>query len=93
MARNIDEIQRDIARSRSQLANTLDELANRTKPANLAEDAKQGVVSKLQDPTVQKVLAGIGVAVAGVIALSVARGRKRKNDIKEIQKMLAERSF
>lgn len=93
MARNIDEIQRDIARNRSQLANTLDELANRTKPANLVEDAKQGVTGKLQDPTVQKVLAGIGVAVVGIVALSVARGRKRKNDIKEIQKMLAERSF
>lgn len=93
MARSIDEIQRDIARNRSQLANTLDELANRTKPANLVEDAKQGVVGKLQDPTVQKVLAGIGVAVVGVVALSVARGRKRKKDIKEIQKMLAERSF
>lgn len=93
MARNIDDIQRDIERTRSQLAGTLDELANRTKPAALVEDAKTGVTNKLQDPTVQKVLAGVAVAVVGIVALTVARNRKKSNDIKEIQKLLAQRSY
>lgn len=92
MARNIEDIQREIDRTRDQLASTLDELANRSKPANLASDAKRSVQEKLQDPTVRKVLVGVGVAVVGIVAISIARGRKRKNDIKEIQRLLAGRS-
>lgn len=91
MARDIDDIQRDIERTRRQLASTLDELADRSKPANLVDDAKRGATQKLQDPTVQKVLIGVGLAIAGIVALSVARGNKKKRDIKEIQRMLAER--
>ncbi|MDR7330154.1 DUF3618 domain-containing protein [Corynebacterium guangdongense] len=93
MARNIDDIQRDIERTRAQLAGTLDELAHRTKPATLVEDAKTGVSNKLQDPTVQKVIAGVAAAVIGVVGLTVARNRRKANDIKEIQKLLAERSW
>lgn len=93
MARNIDDIQRDIERTRAQLAGTLDELAHRTKPATLVEDAKTGVSTRLQDPTVQKVIAGVAAAVVGVVVLSVARNRRKANDIKEIQKLLAQRSW
>ena len=57
MARKIDDIQRDIERTRKQLAGTLDELAQRTKPSNLVNDAKSNLLEKLQDPQVQKVLA------------------------------------
>lgn len=91
MARDIDDIQRDIERTRSQLAATLDELADRSKPKNLADDAKRTVTQKLQDPTVQKVLAGVGVAVAGLVTLAVVRSRKKKADIREIQRLLAQR--
>lgn len=91
MARDIDDIQRDIERTRRQLASTLDELADRSKPQHLVDDAKRGVTQKLQDPTVQKVLIGVGVAVAGLLAVTVLRGNKKKRDIKEIQRLLAER--
>lgn len=91
MARSIDEIQRDIERNRRQLAGTLDELADRTKPSNLVDDAKRSVQEWLQDPQVQKVLAGIGVAVAGIVAFNLVRGRKKKKDIEEIQRLLAAR--
>ena len=40
MARNIEDIQRDIERTRRQLAGTLDELAQRSKPQNFANEAK-----------------------------------------------------
>ena len=93
MARDIDDIQRDIERTRAQLAGTLDELAHRTKPATLVEDAKTGVSTRLQDPTVQKVIAGVAAAVVGVVVLSVVRNRRKANDIKEIQKLLAQRSW
>lgn len=91
VARNIDDIQRDIERTRRQLASTLDELAYRTKPQNLVEDAKREANNKLQDPTVQKVLAGIGAVVAGAVVFAVVRSRKKNKDLKEIQRMLAER--
>ncbi|WIM67238.1 DUF3618 domain-containing protein [Corynebacterium breve] len=92
MARDINDIQRDIARTRSQLASTLDELANRTQPNNLVADAKVQANEKLNDPQVQNILAGVGAVVVGLIALTVARNRKKKNELKEIKRMLAARA-
>lgn len=91
MARNLEDIQRDIERTRRQLASTLDEIADRTKPANLVEDAKVQATAKLQDPQVQKILAGVGAAVAGIIVISVVRSRKKNNELKELKKLLASR--
>lgn len=92
MARDINDIQRDIERTRRQLASTLDELATRTKPQALAADAKVEAQAKLQDPQVQKILAGVGVAVVGLVTLVVMRNRKRTKDLKEIQRFLAARA-
>ncbi|WP_080796442.1 DUF3618 domain-containing protein [Corynebacterium pacaense] len=91
MARNIDDIQRDIERTRRQLASTLDELADRTKPANLVDDAKSQATAKLREPNTQKVLLGVAAVVVGAIVFSVVRGRKKSNDLKEIQRLLSER--
>ncbi|QGU08140.1 hypothetical protein COCCU_11140 [Corynebacterium occultum] len=91
MARNIDDIQREIERTRRQLASTLDELADRTKPQNLMDDAKRQANNRLQDPNVQKILAGVGALVVGGIVFAVFRSRKKSNDLKEIQRMLSER--
>lgn len=91
MARNIEDIQRDIERTRRQLASTLDELADRSKPSNLVDDAKNQATSKLQEPNVQKVLLGVAAVVVGAVVFSVVRGRKKANDLKEIQRLLSER--
>lgn len=91
MARDINDIQRDIERTRRQLAGTLDELANRSKPANLANDAKAAASVKLQDQNVQIALAGAAALIIGGIAFAVARSRRRSSDIKEIQRILAQR--
>ena len=91
MARNIEDIQRDIERTRRQLASSLDELADRSKPANVANNAKQAAGEKLQDKNVQMALAGVAAVVVGGVAFAVFRSRRRSNDLKEIQKMLAER--
>jgi hypothetical protein len=90
VARKIDDIQRDIERTRKQLAGTLDELAQRTKPGNLVNDAKSNLLEKLQDPQVQKILAGVGAVVAAGIAFNVFKGRQRKNDIQELKRMIVE---
>ncbi|WBT08268.1 DUF3618 domain-containing protein [Corynebacterium sp. SCR221107] len=91
MARNIDDIQRDIERTRRQLASTLDEIADRTKPQNLVDEAKGQVTSKLQDPQVQKILAGVGAAVATLVVFSLARSSRKRKELKEIQRLLASR--
>ncbi|AIG64594.1 hypothetical protein CATYP_08420 [Corynebacterium atypicum] len=91
MARDINDIQRDIERTRRQLAGTLDQLAERSKPKNLADDAKHQVTDWLKDPTVQKVLAGIGVVVAGAVIFGVVRGRRNRSDWKELRRLLANR--
>lgn len=91
MSRSIDDIQRDIERTRHQLAQTLDQLAERSRPQNLMDDAKHGVTEKLQDPTVQKILAGVGAVIVGGIVFAVVRSRKKSSDLKEIQRLLSQR--
>ncbi|MCS4490670.1 DUF3618 domain-containing protein [Corynebacterium sp. ES2794-CONJ1] len=91
MARNIDDIQREIERSRRQLAATLDEIANRTKPAHLVEDAKQSLSARLNDPQVQKVLGVAGAVVCGIVVVSFVAKRRRKAEIRELKELLATR--
>lgn len=91
MARNIDDIQKDIERTRKQLAGTLDELAERTRPQNLVGDAKTQVTDKLKDPQVQKILAGVAAVIVGGILFSSFRSHKRSKDIKDLQKLLSQR--
>lgn len=91
MARNIEDIERDIERTRRQLAGTLDELSVRSQPQNLANNAKSAATDKLQDEKVQKILAGVAIAVVGGIAFTIFRNRRRSNDIKELKRILATR--
>lgn len=91
MARDINDIQRDIERTRRQLASTLDEIADRSKPQNFVDDAKKQATAKVQEPEVQKILIGIGAAVVGLVVIGIMRGRKKNKDLKEIQRLLAQR--
>mgnify|MGYP001198472821 FL=1 len=88
MARSIDDIQRDIERNRTQLAQTLDELSTRTNPKYVADDAKARVSEGLQDPKVQAIIGGVVAVVFGGIALSIARNRKRSKEIERIREMI-----
>ncbi|MDK8799539.1 hypothetical protein HMPREF3145_07285 [Corynebacterium sp. HMSC05C01] len=89
MARDIHDIERDLARTRSQLASTLDELADRTNPSTLADTAKGQAKTWLEDETVQKIIAGVGIGIAALIGIKVYNGRKRKSELKELQKLLS----
>ena len=91
MARDIHDIERDLERTRGQLASTLDELADRTNPSNLAGSAKEQAASWLQDETVQKVIGGVVVGIAALIGIKAYNGHKRKNELKELQKLLSRR--
>src|SRR5699024_6393276 len=85
VARNIDDIQRDIERTRRQLASTLDELAERSKPENLANDAKAAATEKLPQQNVQIALASVAALVVGAIAFSGVRSRRKHKDLKDLQ--------
>ncbi|MBI8988728.1 DUF3618 domain-containing protein [Corynebacterium meridianum] len=91
MARDIEDIQRELDRTRRQFASTLDQLAERSRPENIVDDAKRSATDKLNDPKVQKILAGVAGAVVLAVAFGVYRSRKKSNDLKELQRMLSER--
>ncbi|WP_448851361.1 DUF3618 domain-containing protein [Corynebacterium sp. 335C] len=88
MARNIDAIQRDIERNRKQLAQTLDELAERSNPKTIADDAKSQAQDKLKDPKVQAILGVCAAAVVGLVLANVVRGRNRKKEIARIRELI-----
>lgn len=80
-----DALQAAIEARRAHLTGTLDELAQRVKPANLASDAKEQAVERArravsdQDGNllVERLAAVGAAAVAVVVALAVARRRSR----------------
>ena len=91
MARNINDIQRDIDRNRRNLAQTLDEMIDRAKPTNVAGDVKTVMVAKLQDPEIQKIVAGVSAVVVGLVVLTMARSAKRRKELKELRQLLVAR--
>ncbi|WJY68661.1 DUF3618 domain-containing protein [Corynebacterium auris] len=91
MARDINDIERDIERTRGQLASTLDEIAFRTSPSTLADNAKDQAANLLKQDGVQKALIGVGVGIVAVVAIKFFNGRKRKKELKELQDLLARR--
>jgi hypothetical protein len=71
--RSADEIQREIERSRVELARTVDQLAYRTNPQRLVEDVKRTLKEKAQSPRGRIV---IGTTGALLTVLIVRRIRK-----------------
>jgi len=75
-SRDPETIQREIESSRTRLAATLDQLAERTSPKRLAGVARDRATTFAMSPPGMAVLG----AVALLIALRVARGaRNRRN--------------
>lgn len=72
--RSADEIQRDIERSRVALAQTVDQLVERTNPKRVANDVKQTVKAKLDSPQGRAVLGAVGLLA---VVLVIRRVRKR----------------
>jgi Protein of unknown function (DUF3618) len=70
VTRDPEQIQREIESSRTQLAATLDELADRVSPKRLAGEAKNSATAFLQTP--------VGMALVGGVALLIALGVARR---------------
>jgi osmotically-inducible protein OsmY len=71
--RSADDIQRDIEQSRAALAEAVDQLAYRTNPKRLADNAKQSLRERAQSPQGKIV---IGVTGGVVLLLIIKRIRK-----------------
>lgn len=72
--RDPDTIKQEIDQARSQLASTVDSLAERANPRRIADDAKAKAISFVKKPAVAFSLAGVGVLIA---VLVVRRIRNR----------------
>ncbi|HJQ43780.1 MAG TPA: DUF3618 domain-containing protein [Jatrophihabitantaceae bacterium] len=72
--RSPDEIQHDIEQARASLAVAVDQLAQRTSPKRVADNAKNSLVAKAKSP---QGMAVIGGTSALVVFLVVRRIRKR----------------
>lgn len=89
MARHISDIQNDLAATRKDLADTLAQLADRTSPAALADEAKTKATTILNDPKVQAALGAAAALLALTITLTLRSKRRRAKEIKEIKALLA----
>lgn len=69
MARDPDDIEREIEQARDALASTLDELGTRANPKRVVESGKASLQTKLEDPKVRNTL----IAVGGLVGLLLVR--------------------
>ena len=81
MSRSYDSIEGDIAKARDDLATTLDELADRVNPKNLAAEGKDRATAVLKDPRVLAAIGGVAALGVGGIAFSMANKRKERQRI------------
>jgi len=72
--RDPDTIKKDIDQAREQLASTVDLLASRANPRQLADQAKARAVAIVTQPAVMASLAGVGGLI---LILAIRRIRNR----------------
>lgn len=73
--RDPDALVKEIERTRESLARTVDQLADRVRPANVAHRALDRAREQLQRPEVR--LAGVAVAAVTVLGLGAYLIRRR----------------
>ncbi|OLL99753.1 hypothetical protein Ae706Ps2_2501c [Pseudonocardia sp. Ae706_Ps2] len=73
VARDPENIQREIEKTRDALAESLDALADRANPKNLIEGGKAQLAERLADPKVKYSLIAVGALVGLAIVRSIFR--------------------
>lgn len=73
MARDPDNIERDIEKARNALASTLDQLGTRADPKKLADSAKTSARAKLDEPKIKYPLIGVGALVGALLLRKLLR--------------------
>jgi len=82
--RSPEQIQQEIDAARESLAATLDELAFRTSPTRLRDQAKAKAQEFLQSPPGMAVAGGVGLLVTFVATRRVVRGVRHARDRKRV---------
>jgi hypothetical protein len=72
------QIQAEIERARIALASSLDQLAERTSPKRLANQAKDAAMEKATSDQGKKIIAGSVVAVVALVVLARVRRARKK---------------
>jgi Protein of unknown function (DUF3618) len=72
------QIQAEIEGARVALASSLDQLAERTSPKRLADQAKEAVVEKATSDQGKKIIAGSVAAVVALVVLARVRRARKK---------------
>ncbi|MCF7553338.1 MULTISPECIES: DUF3618 domain-containing protein [Pseudonocardia] len=67
MARDPENIQQEIEKTRDALAASLDALTDRANPKRFVDSGKQQVQAKLDDPKIRYALIGVGVILAAAV--------------------------
>ena len=84
MPRSPEQIQQEIDAARESLAATLDDLAFRTSPKRLSDQAKAKAQEFLQSPPGMAVVGGVGLLVTFVATRRVVRGVRRARDRRRV---------
>jgi len=91
MARDIHDIERDIARHREELARTLDKLAEEASPKKAGQQFASIAQKKVTSEDFQKKIL-LGVAALGVvIAATVATKRRDKKQVEKLRSLIRAR--
>ena len=77
MPRSPEQIQQEIDAARESLAATMDELAFRTNPKRLTDEAKAKAQAFLQSPPGMAIVGGVGLLVTFVVTRKIVRRIKR----------------
>jgi hypothetical protein len=67
VARDPENIQQEIEKTRDALAASLDALTDRANPKRFVDTGKQQVQAKLDDPKIRYALIGVGVILAAAV--------------------------
>lgn len=73
--RGPEQIQREIEQARVKLAGAVDQIAYRTSPKRVAENAKQTLRERAQSPAGKAVIGATGGLVLVLIVRRIRRGR------------------
>ena len=76
--RNTEDIQREIERSRAELASTVDQLAYRTNPKRVSEQVKQTLKERANSTQGRVVIGVSGGVVVMLISLRVRKAVKNR---------------
>jgi len=74
--RSGEQIQKEIEQARASLATTIDQLATRTSPKRLTDQAKQNAMAKAQTPAGKAAIGGAGLLLLLIVARKIGKRSK-----------------